>query len=241
MPNKIAILPHLDELTEECRAVGACNTLYLREENGQRLYCGANTDVVGIRESFLRNVDDSWTSLHGRPALVIGGGGAARSAVYALRKWLGASKIYLVNRDDVEIVALIQECSARGFGQDLVHVCSIDEVHRLEGPGAIVSCVPDLDPVTDAEKLARDVAEEFLNKETKGAVLEMCYNPSPFTRFGRLAEEKAWQVILGTEALIWQGLEQEKYWTGKNLDELPVNKVRRAISQKLTKRSGARL
>ena len=45
-------------------------------------------------------------------------------------------------------------------------------------------------------------------KEEKGAMLEMCYNPSPFTELGALAEHEGWQVILGTEALIWQGIEQ---------------------------------
>ncbi|KAJ3506214.1 hypothetical protein NM208_g16100 [Fusarium decemcellulare] len=58
MPNKVAILPYLDELTEECRDVGACNTLFLREQDGRRIFCGANTDVIGIRDSFYQNIPD---------------------------------------------------------------------------------------------------------------------------------------------------------------------------------------
>lgn len=210
MPNKVAIIPHLDELTLECRDVGACNTIFLREDpvTGRRILCGTNTDVVGVRESFVQNVDDPAATYTGRPGMVIGGGGAARSAVYALRKWLGVEEIYLVNRDKSEVDAVIAECADRGFGRGLVHVQTAEEAEALEGPGAIVACVPDLPPKTDEEKLARRITEIFLSKQHKGAMLEMCYNPTPYTALGALAENAGWQVILGTEALIYQGLEQ---------------------------------
>jgi quinate dehydrogenase len=98
MPHKVAILKHLDGLTEEGRDVGAVNTLFIREDStGKRLFMGTNTDVIGIRESFFRNAKPE--SFQNRPALVIGGGGAARSAVYALRKWMNVGAIYLVSPD----------------------------------------------------------------------------------------------------------------------------------------------
>ena len=210
MPHKVAIIPHLDQLTPECRDVGACNTLFLRtdEASGRRLFCGANTDVIGVRESFVQNVANPASVYENRPALVIGGGGAARSAVYALHKWLKATDIYLVNRDQGEVDAVIAECTERGYGDRLVHVASVEQAEALEGPGAIVACIPDFPPKTDKEILARDIIETFLRKDQKGAMLEMCYNPSPFTELGTLAEKEGWQVILGTEALIWQGIEQ---------------------------------
>lgn len=96
MPHKVAILKHLDGLTQEGSSVGAVNTIFVREdESGKRSYIGTNTDVIGIRDAFAYNVDAS--KFHNRPALVIGGGGAARSAVYALRTWMKASSIYLVS------------------------------------------------------------------------------------------------------------------------------------------------
>lgn len=241
MPNKVAILPHLDEMTEECRDVGACNTLFLKERNGQRILCGTNTDVIGIRGSFEHNMDDPAAVFHNRPGLVIGGGGAARSAIYALRKWMNVTEIYLVNRDRAEVDAMIHDCTARGFGDGLIHVASVDQAKSLHGAGAIVACVPDFEPQTEEEVLARQITEVFLDKEHKGAMLEMCYNPTPFTRLGGLAEGKGWQVILGTEALIWQGIEQDKYWTGKSIDELPVDLVQKAITDKVEQRSQSRL
>lgn len=235
MPHKVAILPHLDHLTPEAAAVGAVNTLFLRQDpSGKRLYCGTNTDVVGIRDSFYANVSDPDTSFHNRPALVVGGGGAARSAVYTLRTWMKASKVYLVNRDREEVRAVIEECTARGYGDDLIDVCTVAQAGALEGVGAIVACVPNFSPRTEAEKEARAVLETFLKKAHKGAILEMCYHPSPWTEIAEISQRHGWKVVLGTEAMIYQGLEQDKYWTGKSVGEMPVQKVMEVIAGKLS-------
>lgn len=235
MPHKMAILPHLDEITDEGREVGAVNTLFLKEDptTGNRLFCGTNTDVIGVRDAFVYNVKDAAATYENRPAMVVGGGGAARSAVYALMKWMKATKIYLVNRDRNEVAAVIDECKARGFGDSLIDVSTVAQAEELEGVGAIVSCVPDFPPKTAEEKEARAVLETFLNKPHKGAILEMCYHPSPWTEIAGLSEKAGWQLILGTEAMIYQGLEQDRYWTGKPVSELPKAKVQAVIAAKL--------
>ncbi|KAF2196207.1 quinate dehydrogenase [Delitschia confertaspora ATCC 74209] len=235
MPHKVSILQHLDVLTPEAAAVGAVNTLFVQDstETGKRLYMGTNTDVIGIRESFYKNIPDPDGVFHGRPALVIGGGGAARSAVYALKTWMKATKIYLVNRDRSEVKAVIDECTARGYGDALVDVSTVEQANVLEGPGAIVACIPNFPPKTKEEKEARKVLECFLGKEHKGAILEMCYHPDPWTEIAEISEQEGWKVLLGTEALIWQGLEQDRYWTGRSVEDLPVEKVVRVIGEKL--------
>ncbi|KAH7079900.1 hypothetical protein BKA63DRAFT_505270 [Paraphoma chrysanthemicola] len=233
MPHKVAIIKHLDGLTPEGRDVGAVNTLFLREgPNGERLFMGTNTDVIGIRESFFRNAPAE--SYEGRPALVIGGGGAARSAVYALRTWMKVSKIYLVNRDASEVQAVLDECTARGYGEGLVHVSTAAQAEQLEGVGAIVACVPNFTPKTPEEQEARRVLEVFVQKSHKGAILEMCYHPSPYTEIAEISQSAGWQVILGTEAMIYQGLEQDRYWTGKDTSDLPVRQVQEVIAGKLS-------
>jgi quinate dehydrogenase len=269
MPHKVAILPHLDGLTEEGRDVGAVNTLFIQQDpsTGKPLYMGTNTDVIGIRDAFAYNVDAS--KYENRPALVIGGGGAARSAVYALRKWMKASAIYLVsipphiqpksrkydwsqcivvqqgkefanptsiqvNRDTAEVSAVINECNARGYGGDsLIHVSTVSQAQSLPGVGAIISCVPNFSPVTPQELEARHILTCFLQKPHKGALLEMCYHPTTWTEIAEVGKQHAWQIVLGTEALIYQGLEQDRYWTGKAVSELPVGKVQEVIASKL--------
>jgi len=230
MPHKVAILQHID-ITEAGRVVGACNTIFRR---GDKLI-GTNTDIIGIRESFIQNVVSPAETFEGRPGLVIGGGGAARSAVYALRTYLGCKDIYLVNRDPAEVQAVISWCVAQGYGDGLRHISEAAEAKTVEGPGAIVACVPNFPPVTEAEKEARRVVEVFLAKSHKGAMLEMCYHPTPYTETGSLAEKAGWQVILGTEAMIYQGFAQNQLWTGKELDELPVKPVKEVIAAEVAK------
>ncbi|KAI0599118.1 hypothetical protein F4775DRAFT_139985 [Biscogniauxia sp. FL1348] len=245
MPNKVTIMPHLDEVTTECREIGACNTVFFREvadDTGtqrRRLLVGANTDVAGVREAFYRNVAGPPTQFHGRPALVVGGGGAARSAVHALRRGLRAAPVYLVNRDDGEVEAVARDCAAAGYGDALVHVRTPAQARALEAPAAVVACIPDVPPATEGERRAREVLEVFLRGEgmgggkDKGALLEMCYNPTPHTEIAAMARREGWQVILGTEAMIWQGLEQAKLWTGRDIEDLPVEKVKQVIAAKL--------
>ncbi|KAK5169484.1 uncharacterized protein LTR77_005460 [Saxophila tyrrhenica] len=229
MPNKIAIIPHLDDLTPECRAVGACNTVYWRDSK----LIGTNTDIAGVRESFLQNVPES--RFRNRPGLVVGGGGAARSAVYALVEYLGCKTVYLVNRDASEVEAVMSWCKSQGYGDGLIHVSTVAQAEALEGPGAAVACVPNFPPVTDAEWEARRILECFLSKPHQGAMLEMCYHPVVWTEIAELSKKAGWEVILGTEAMIYQGFEQARCWTGRSLEDLPVQRVKEAIAKELSR------
>jgi len=235
MPHKVAIIPHLDEVTQEGKDIGACNTIFFKERDGKRVMCGTNTDCFGVRDAFLQNLPKGASKdlYRGRPGLVIGGGGACRSAVYALHKWLGCSQIYVVNRDVSEVEAVLSDCKKAGFGESLVHVKTVEQAKALAAPGAIVACIPNFPPKTPEEIQARNVIECFLGKEEKGAILEMCYHPTPYTEIAEVSERLGWQVILGTEAMIYQGLEQDRLWTGKGLTELPTNEVHHAIATAL--------
>ncbi|KAK5653039.1 hypothetical protein OQA88_9325 [Cercophora sp. LCS_1] len=241
MPNKVLILPHLQHLTPECLAVGACNTIFFTpspSDPSRRILSGTNTDVIGVRDSFLRTT--SPTLWEGKPALVLGSGGAARSAVYALRTWMNVGPIYLVNRFADEVESVISWCKEHGYGEDLIHVETVEQARSLDGPGAVVACIPDFPPVSAEEKQARAVFEMMLGKGP-GAMLEMCYNPTPWTELAGVAEGLGWRVIPGTEALIWQGLEQDRYWTGRETEALPVGKVQRWVGERVGRGRDGRL
>jgi quinate dehydrogenase len=237
MPHKIAIIPYLSSLTPECEAIGACNTAFLStpQKDGKRMLCGANTDCYGVRDAFLHNVEGG-NMFKGKPGMVIGAGGSCRAAVYALVEWLSCSPIYIVNRSATNAEAVLADCRRGGFGEDLMHVKTAEQAKELTAPGAIVSCVPNRSPRTEEEREVRGVIETFLMKEDKGVLLEMCYHPSPYTEIGELAETEGWQVILGTEAMIYQGLEQDCIWTGRKMEELPLEEVKGAIAAALSER-----
>ena len=237
MPHKVAIIPHLDVLTPEGVAIGAVNTIFLRESpDGRRLLCGTNTDCIGIREAILQNVSkDMVEEMKGRPGMVIGGGGTSRAAVYALKQFLECSEVYLVNRDKNEVDAVIEECTSKGFGDGLHYVSSVAEAEGLPAAKVIVSAIPDFPPKSEDEKRTRAIIETMLGKKDKGAILEMCYHPSPNTAIAAISRKEGWQLIEGTEAMIWQGLEQDKVWLRKKVSSLPVQKVKEVIAAKLAK------
>jgi quinate dehydrogenase len=236
MPHQISILPYLSELTPECEAIGACNTVYIKKTPaGTRMLCGANTDCYGVRDAFLHNVEVR-DRFKGKPGMVIGAGGSCRAAVYALMKWLGCSTVYIVNRSSKNAEGLIADCKKGEFGDSLLHVKMVDQSKELGAPEAIVCCVPNKSPRAEEEMEVRKVIKTFLRKEEKGVMLEMCYHPTPYTEISELAEREGWQVILGIEAMIYQGLEQDCIWTGRKMEKLPLEEVRAAIPAALEER-----
>ena len=77
IPYKQAIIPYLDELSEEAAAVGAVNTVSIHHIDGQTITKGFNTDIIGFRKS----IEDVVLPDH---ALVLGTGGAAAAVTYVL-------------------------------------------------------------------------------------------------------------------------------------------------------------
>jgi len=216
MPHKVSVLPYLDNLTPEAEAVGAVNTIFFRQgDDGTREMWGTNTDVIGIRDAFLSNLDEGLIRvMKGRPGLIVGGGGTCRAAIYALERYLGCSKIYIINRDRKEVETVIRDTKTN---LEIRHITSISDARGLEGPGLVISAIPDFEPSTPSEVMVREIFESFLSRQPgneRGAVLEMCYHPSPNTRITKLAEGCGWKVIGGLEAMVGQGLEQARLWAG---------------------------
>lgn len=248
MPHKVTIMPHLDDLTEHARQAGACNTIFLRKNAaGATEYVGTNTDCDGIREALVQNAPDP-SRFRGRPALIIGGGGTARTAIYVMRRWLGSSRIYIVNRDAKEVAAIMEEDRRRNPELNgiapLQPVTDPEEAARLEAPAAIVSGIPNYPPKTAEELHSRAVIKAFLGTSAEmstqqGVILEMCYHPVPWTEIAQLASTAGWRVILGSEALIWQGLEQARLWTGQDVVGTPglVQQVKDVVSKSIAERA----
>lgn len=77
IPYKEAILPYLDELTDEARAIGAVNCVVVKEDK----LIGHNTDAQGI-EATMQWIEPKADT----KALVLGSGGASKAVQYVLRK-----------------------------------------------------------------------------------------------------------------------------------------------------------
>jgi len=77
IPYKEAIIPYLDELSEDAKAIGAVNCV---NKEGDR-FIGYNTDYIGFLNSFKIHKK----SYH-KKALILGNGGATKAIIHALRK-----------------------------------------------------------------------------------------------------------------------------------------------------------
>ena len=75
IPYKQEIIPYLDELSAEAKAIGAVNTVLIKD--GKRI--GHNTDCYGFHHSILPLLQQNHTK-----ALVLGNGGAAKAVFYIL-------------------------------------------------------------------------------------------------------------------------------------------------------------
>lgn len=228
MPHKVVMTKYVDMIDDNARAVGSINTIYVRfNSEGKPLNIGTNTDTIGIRDSIRVNAPEVVArNLNVEaPGLVYGGGGACRSAIYALKEYLHCSKVYVVNRFAHEVQVIAESMQANGFTGEIIHVETPEQARTLEEPQLVVLTVPDFEPVTDEEKLARATLDVFIKSEAKGAVLEMCYHPREITRLYTDFDAAGWKVIGGIEAMIYQGLAQQRLWTGYLLEEMPIAEV----------------
>lgn len=77
IPYKQAIIPYLDDLSEEAQSIGAVNCVSFRDEKKT----GYNTDAFGFEKTLLIHKKD-----YHRKALILGDGGAAKAVKYILEK-----------------------------------------------------------------------------------------------------------------------------------------------------------
>ncbi|MCF7702400.1 shikimate dehydrogenase [Loktanella sp. M215] len=111
-PFKQAIIPHLSELSENARNVGAVNTVVF--EDGRRL--GHNTDYWGFAESFRRGLPDA-----NRDAVLLIGAGGAGGAVSAALLGSGVKRL-MIHDTNPGAAARLAKTLGVHFGEDRAEV-----------------------------------------------------------------------------------------------------------------------
>lgn len=111
-PCKQTVIPLLTELSEDARALGAVNTVVLRD--GRRV--GHNTDWWGFAESFRRGLPD----VRRERVVQLGAGGAGVAVAHAALK-LGVGRLAILDIEPQRAATLVQDLNARfGEGRTLV-------------------------------------------------------------------------------------------------------------------------
>ena len=211
IPHKTEVIKYLDQI--DCRAleVNAVNTIV----NYNGVLKGFNTDVAGI----LRTLEERKISVKGKKAVIMGAGGIARAATYALAME-GAREIIIANRTLTNAVKLARELKKSVKVKVRTLPLTVKALKtELKVSDMVVNCTPvGMSPHTDKTPIPKELLHEDL------VVMDAVYNPLR-TRLLREAEEVGARIVDGLSMLIYQGAEAFKLWTGR---EPPINSMRRA-------------
>jgi shikimate dehydrogenase len=187
IPHKEAALALADEATETARAIGAANTLTF--EDGRIL--AENTDAPGLLAAMEPACDPV-----GRRALVLGSGGSARAAVWALLQAGAAVSVW--NRTPERAEALAAELGARA-------------VAAPEGADIVVNCTSV--GLSDPEATFKTLPLHADDWEAGTCVVDMVYRAGG-TKLLSAALARGASVVDGTEILLAQGALSFERWTG---------------------------
>ena len=133
-PHKQSVMEHLDWIEPEAAEIGAVNTVVVEKDR----LLGYNTDAAGFIDPLLKSIG----SLRGKRVALIGAGGAARAAVWALNRE-GANVTLFVRDVSKQNVACEPLSSASFSGYDLVvNATPASPATRAQLQGA--RCVYDL-------------------------------------------------------------------------------------------------
>ncbi|UBV43624.1 shikimate dehydrogenase [Deinococcus taeanensis] len=199
LPHKETALALLDDLSDAARAIGAVNTIIHR---GGRLL-GDNTDAPGFRDAL---TDAGYRWPRGADTVVLGAGGAARAAVYALTR--AGQTVWVVNRTLSRAQALADAWDVRGAPRS-VHAA---EVTRVPWPQVSVIVNASSAGLNDPGQSPLDAA--VLDELPATAlVYDMVYKPAE-TRLMRDARARNLKAENGLGMLAHQARLAFHAWTG---------------------------
>ena len=130
-PCKQAVIPLLHELSEEARALGAVNTVVLRD--GRRV--GHNTDCSGYAEAFRRRLGDAPRAR----AVQLGAGGAGAAVAHAL-VGEGVGELAIFDTDPARAAAVADGVNGR-FGAGRARAVR-DLAADVAAADGLVNCTP---------------------------------------------------------------------------------------------------
>ena len=219
VPHKQVVLDVLDEIDDTAQAIGAVNTILVRD--GRLI--GHNTDGAG----FLAALREAGFEPDGRQALVLGAGGAARAVVYTLAQ--AGCTVAIHNRTVRRAAELAHDMSRLGVRAPVtwlpinVEPSGLDPAHfDLLVNATLVGMWPEIDV---------SPWPEALPVPSRWTIFDLVYNPLE-TRLLRLARASGAHAVDGLGMLVWQGALAFELWTGQSA---PVDVMRAACEKELAK------
>ncbi|WP_181391314.1 shikimate dehydrogenase [Methanospirillum stamsii] len=197
IPHKETIIPHLDEIKHDAENIGAVNTVLILEDEK----FGFNTDWKGIYRPL--------EGTEGDTAVILGAGGAAAAAVYAVS--MRGFRPVILNRSPERAKSLARKSGAE--------TGTLDQVEKFS-PDLIINTTP----VGMSSNPHLPIPASVLKPEMK--VFDLVYTPRD-TPLLQAALQAGCSVIPGTEMFIHQLAEQFRILTGI---DTPIIRLREMLS-----------
>ena len=199
MPLKQDVIPFLAQTDPLSAKIGAVNTIRLLDG---KLY-GFNTDVAGITVPLEKRL-----SLRGAKALVLGAGGAARAAVFALKE--KGAEVFILNRTAETAQKLAKQAGAKVLKREALPKTDFDILINAT-------------PIGMAGNKSAQLLEPADLAHVK-LIFDLVYNPLE-TPLIRMARQAGIAIITGVEMFVQQGIRQFEIFTGKPAPEEEMFRV----------------
>lgn len=212
IPHKEAVLPYLDSLSDEAKAIGAVNTIVNR---AGKLY-GYNTDAQG----FMRGLAACYAleQLPTSKVLILGAGGAARAILYALNE-AQTGHMSIFNRTASKVEAIIQDLQLSNAS--LVDSTAIAQQHDV---------IINTTPIGSSDSSPSSSLIASADLPSHGVVCDIIYRPAE-TLLLQTARSKGLTTQNGLPMLLQQGALAFAMWTGQ---EAPLEIMQAALLETLT-------
>lgn len=204
IPHKQRVIRHLDSVDALARRIGAVNTVF--RKHGK--LCGTNTDTLGVTVPLEKRM-----RLAKAKILVVGNGGAARGAIFALLA--KGVEVTVTGRNPQRVRSLARACGIQSVDRDklaghyfdaLIHTTPLGMISKHPGKSFFSGPIP------------------------ADLVFDMVYNPLE-TPLLQLAQEQGKEIVPGLEMFLAQAAAQFERWTG---DRAPIAAMRNAARDYLT-------
>ena len=188
IPYKEKVIPYLDSITPEARAIGAVNVIKVTHEGRNTKLKGFNSDVIGFTKSIEPMLEKKWH----KKALILGTGGASKAINFGL-KHLGLETVFVSRYERPDTIQYDK------ITPDVVKEYNV-----------IVNCTPlGMYPKTEE---CPQLPYEAMDSHT--ILYDLIYNPDE-TLFMKRGARYGAQTKNGLEMLLLQAFASWEFWHEK--------------------------
>lgn len=188
IPYKQKVIPFLDSISPEARAIGAVNVVKVERDGTRIILKGYNSDVIGFTKSIEPMLDNNHTK-----ALILGTGGASRAIDYGLKS-LGLETVFVSRYQRPGTIQY------ENITPDVIKEYNV-----------IVNCTPcGMYPHSDE---CPDLPYEAMDQHT--ILYDLIYNPDT-TLFMQKGAEHGASTKNGLEMLLLQAFASWEFWNKDN-------------------------